>query len=276
MSIRQTEGEIIHKEDLGTAGVHLIVHTPGEGPLPLPGQFAMLRPASQGTGVYLGRPISYLDTSDLGDGTQRHEFYIKAYGPGSAELAGLPVGAHLDLMSGLGKGFPFLDEAVAMVAGGVGIAPLFHLATERERRGISRDGDTLYYGGRSQQDLPFAGPLSRMFRLVRLTTEDGSFGCHKGYVTQALAQDLGESKERGEQLFSTIMTCGPTPMMRVVSEIAAEHGISCLVSLETRMACGYGVCLGCAVHVEGEGYIRACVEGPVLEAEKLNFSERWL
>ena len=229
MSIRQTQGEIISKEDLGTAGVRLVVQTPGGAELPQPGQFAMLRPASLGSGVFLGRPISYLDATERADGSQQHDFYIKVYGAGSAELAGLPVGARLDLMSGLGTGFPFLEGAVAMVAGGVGIAPIYHLAMETQRRGLNPQKNTLYYGGRSGQDLPFVGRLSEGFGSVRLTTEDGSEGSQKGYVTVALSEDLGAAQEREEARFSAVLTCGPTPMMRAVAERAQKTTVRCVL-----------------------------------------------
>ena len=259
---------------LGGVSFSLRVRRAGGAPtLPAPGQFAMLRPPDGAGGVFLGRPLSYLDAVAGGEDAIE-TYYVKTVGPGTRALVALPAGSAVDLLGPFGTGFPSDDPPgpLWLVGGGVGIAPLGHLLFERARPG--RDATartTLFYGGRIAGDLPFLEELGGACDELVTTTEDGTHGL-RGRVTDALAPALAAHSGPPP----TIYTCGPTPMMAAVAELAASHGAPCLASLETRMACGFGVCLGCAVHVEGQGYVRACVEGPVLDASKLDFSERWL
>jgi dihydroorotate dehydrogenase electron transfer subunit len=271
MGPSQDLAEIVEVEDLGRAGARIRLAIPGLEVVPQPGQFAMLRPGLEGSVVFLGRPISYLDAARRPEGGVYVDFYIKVYGPGSAALVGLKVGDFINHLGPLGRGFEMPGEPSWLVGGGVGIAPFHHLVSEAARQGVSRELFQLYYGGRVAEDLPFLEQLKANCGHVVETTEDGSLGLH-GRVTDALGPDLGDVSNRPAQ----VMTCGPTPMMKAVAELSHANHVSCFVSLETRMACGYGVCLGCVVHVEGKGYVRACIEGPVLPAEKLNFEERWL
>jgi dihydroorotate dehydrogenase electron transfer subunit len=271
MGPSQDLAEIVEVEDLGRAGARIRVAIPGLERVPQPGQFAMLRPGREGSVVFLGRPISYLDAEPRPGGGVFADFYIKVYGPGSEALVSLKPGDQINHLGPLGRGFEMPSEASWLVGGGVGIAPFHHLVCEAARLGVSSDIFHLYYGGRVAEDLPFLETLRENCSRVIETTEDGSLGLH-GRVTDALGPDLGEESNRPSQ----VMACGPTPMMKAVAKQAHANDVRCVVSLETRMACGYGVCLGCVVHVEGKGYVRACMEGPVLPAEKLNFEERWL
>jgi dihydroorotate dehydrogenase electron transfer subunit len=267
----QDLAEIVEIEDLGRAGARIRLVIEGLDQVPQPGQFAMLRPGREGSVVFLGRPISYLDAGLRPEGGVWADFYIKVYGAGSETLVSLKPGDHVNHLGPLGRGFEISSKSSWLVGGGVGIAPFHHLVCEAARVGIKKDVFRLYYGGRVAEDLPFLNRLRELCSAVVTTTEDGSLGL-EGRVTDALGPDLGVVGNRPEQ----VLSCGPTPMMKAVAEQAHANGVQCLVSLETRMACGYGVCLGCVVHVEGKGYVRACMEGPVLPAEKLNFEERWL
>ena len=266
---------ILAVEDLGSAGLVLKASVQHEkGGLPKPGQFAMLRPASAELQVFLGRPISYLDASPRTETQGEVTFYLKVVGSGTRALGALRPGDELGCLGPFGTGFPAPDAPVWLVGGGVGIAPIHHLVVESARQGIDTDLFKIFYGGRKSSDLPFLDSLNSASSEVCTTTEDGSMGV-RGRVTDALAPAL-EKLSREEAAALKIYTCGPTPMMAAVATLAADFGVGCLASLETRMACGYGVCLGCVVHLEGEGYVRTCVEGPVLDAHRLNFQERWL
>ena len=271
----EKSAEIIKVEDLGSAGVVLKALAPhGREELPRPGQFAMLRPAGASLQVFLGRPISYLDATARANGEAELSFYLKVVGEGTRALAELSPGDHLDYLGPFGAGFPVPRTAGWLVGGGVGIAPIHHLVAECARAGIEPERFRIFYGGRRAPDLPFLEGLTAYSGELTTTTEDGSAGVH-GRVTDALEPALEAlTPDQGDGV--EVYTCGPTPMMAAVAALASRFDVGCLASLETRMACGYGVCLGCVVHLEGEGYVRTCVEGPVLDAHRLNFGERWL
>ncbi len=265
---------VVSNEDLGRAGCRIRTQIKARASrLPNPGQFAMLRPEAGIEAMYLSRPISYLDAQIVDSETLELSFYIKVYGPGSAALVNCRPGDRLIHLGPLGSGFPMDQENVWLVGGGVGIAPFYHLAHEIRRTANSSVAIQLFYGGRSATDLPFLDDLNAVVDHIHTSTEDGTHGSD-GLVTEPLKDQLKVHGSNGREF--QIYTCGPTPMMKAVALLAQSHNRECLVSLETRMACGYGVCLGCAIHHKDLGYIRGCVEGPVLNASKLDFSERWL
>ncbi len=147
------------------------------------------------------------------------------------------------------------------LAGGVGVAPLLFLARAFAAQGVRA---TALYGARTGHDLPLDDDFAKLTNL-QLATEDGSRGT-KGRVTEllepAVAAHSGNVK---------VYACGPEPMMAAAAAICSRLGVPCEVSLETRMACGYGVCLGCAVQRSSGGYLYACVEGPCVDAQEV----RW-
>ena len=271
----EKNAKILEVLDLGSAGLEIKTLVPIEdGVLPRPGQFAMLRPPYAELQVFLGRPISYHDAIARSDTEAEVSFYIKVVGMGTRALAELKPGDDLGCLGPFGTGFPVPVAGAWLVGGGVGIAPIHHLVVESARQGLEAERFRIFYGGRRAADLPFLDSLNAGAAEVVTTTEDGSLGV-RGRVTEALKPAL-EALKPGEAEKLQIYTCGPTPMMAAVADLAGKFGVGCLASLETRMACGYGVCLGCVVHLEGEGYVRTCVEGPVLDAHRLNFQERWL
>ena len=269
------KAETLGLEFLGGDGYLLKLSVPREDQaLPLPGQFAMLRPTNASIQVFLGRPLSYFDAIPMGNGYVEEHFYLKVVGQGTRALADLNIGAPVEYLGPFGGGFSVPDGRAWLVGGGVGIAPMHHLVAESARRGVDRSRYRLFYGGRRKVDLPFLKDLEPRVDRLFITTDDGSMGT-EGRVTDALVPEMSKLNEKERQDVQ-IYTCGPTPMMAAVARLSAKEGLKCLASLETRMACGYGVCLGCTVHLEGEGYVRTCVEGPVLDASRLNFDERWL
>jgi dihydroorotate dehydrogenase electron transfer subunit len=236
-----------------------------DGPVPatLPGQFFMLRTDTRWP-VLLPRPFSLYDRA--ADGSSAG-FLIKAVGPGTRALTELQEGAGVHLTGPLGRPFPDDLEAPVCIAGGIGLAPFLLLA--RRYAALGRPPVRLLFGGRNRAALAgmedFAG-LARVFA----STDDGSFA-FKGLVT-ALLDDL---LARGEMhAGETVFCCGPDPMMHAVAKLCARRGLRCFLSLETYMACGYGVCNGCSVEVQGPRfrgwkYSRTCQEGPVYEASEL-------
>ena len=258
-------------DSLGGDGVRLRVQLPA--PLEQPvegGQFFMLRSAHPDF-PFLSRPFSVHEALPDGCGPELH-FLLKRVGPGTRVLADLAAGEPLDLVGPLGTPFPAAAEGVTslLVAGGVGLPPL-NLFLRRQIAAGRDEPIVLLYGGRSRAHLYDLDGLRERGVEVHTATEDGSEGVH-GRVDVLLAGQLEE--RQGQAL--RILTCGPDPMMACVAELAAKAGVECLVSLETLMACGFGVCNACAVAVDANGpggvrYERACLDGPVMDAARVEW-----
>lgn len=231
----------------------------------LPGQFAMVRSASWGSDPLLPRPMSLLTAG------ARPSILIKVVGVGTRRMASASSGEVFDLLAPLGRPWSDFDvtrraEAAGarrpiLVAGGVGVAPLLFLARELAERDPLRKPLALY-GARSIADLPLDADLAAVSEL-RIATEDGSRGT-PGRVTVLLDEALREHAAEGVPI--KVYTCGPEAMMAAVARLCAAHDVPCEVSLETPMACGYGVCLGCPVPRSSEGFLYACTEGPCIDA----------
>ena len=231
------------------------------------GQFAQIR--VPGDAVFLPRPFSFLATGD-----DRCAFLSRAIGPGTRALAGLAQGTELELLGPLGQGFDLAAAAaggeVIVVGGGVGVPPLVHAAAEL----APLTGTALIGAARGELLLceeEFAGLGWR----VRVATDDGARG-HHGFVTELLEQALGRATGRRAQP-PTVLACGPHAMLRRCAELAAATGAACQVALEEPMACGFGVCLGCAIRVHsrnpddppGPAYALVCRDGPVFPAAQV-------
>ena len=149
-----------------------------------------------------------------------------------------------------------------MVAGGVGLAPFATLAAALREREIET---TLFYGGRSADDLFHLDEFRHIGVRLELATDDGSQGDH-GNVTVPLTRALGDA-DRAAPI--RLYACGPTAMMRAVTELAASHGRPTEVSLEQVMGCGLGGCYSCVVPVQRDGgparLVRSCLDGPVFD-----------
>ena len=235
-----------------------------DGPIPatLPGQFYMLRTEKRWP-VQLPRPFSLYDRA--ADGSWG-SCLIQPVGEGTRALCDTRPGEGIVLNGPLGQPFPQDVAGHVCIAGGVGVAPLLLLARQLQAQGRT---PRLLFGGRSRAFLSGIDDFAGLVRLFA-STDDGSFGFH-GMVT-ALLDDLlarGEVKA-GEIVFC----CGPDPMMHAVAALCEKRGLRCFLSLETYMACGYGVCNGCTVKVQGPRFkgwpfSRTCMEGPVYEACEL-------
>jgi dihydroorotate dehydrogenase electron transfer subunit len=229
-----------------------------------PGQFVMLRLPGTVTPL-LRRPFSIHRCLGSVPGRQAIEILYKIVGPVTARLAEARAGQRLDLLGPLGRGFmvPLECRRLFLAAGGVGVAPLLFLAETLGARS-ARIPTTVFLGGRSREDLLCAEELRRAGAEVVETTDDGSAG-EQCLLTDPLAEAVRSSPPE------LICACGPIGMLRCVAGIAEQNGIACQVSLETAMACGIGVCLGCAVEsrTPGAAYAHACVDGPVFDMRQL-------
>jgi NAD(P)H-flavin reductase len=256
------------------------------GPPPKAGQFFLIRP--ERTGCFLGRPLSAALAEPAVEDTPKNRgrlrgksyetveynitdsiaFMIALRGRGTEELAGLKFGDKAELIGPLGNAWTdFLSlnktgEKIALIGGGIGIAPLLALTSELEE-----DSFDFYAGFKTLSTKPksyeyehLLGPALYAGKII-LATEDGSKG-HKGFIPAFL--DPGK--------YGAVCACGPEPMLKVVAAKCRAVGVPCFVSMEKRMACGVGACLGCTVKTTN-GNKRCCADGPVFPGEDILFDE---
>lgn len=245
----------------------VVIEVDGSGfPEPSPFQFFMLSAPLDPSFPFLPRPFSVFDAVE-----GRLAFWIREVGAGTRALAAVPEGGLLRLVGPLGAEVVPPRGAWTAVAGGVGLAP-FRLALRRRAEGRFGDPEadvTVLYGERDAGRLVEPEAIERLGARVEIVTEDGSAG-RRGRVTDRFAE-CAASGDVAEAI-----ACGPEPMMAAAARIAKAAGIAMRLSLETYMACGFGVCNACAVKVEdpryreGYRYARCCVEGPVFPAERLD------
>jgi dihydroorotate dehydrogenase (NAD+) catalytic subunit len=237
-----------------------------EGPEPLPGQFYMLAAARnwahRGGRPFLPRAISVAETAPAAGGV-RLDFLVESVGPGTDQLCRLEEGEMVWVTGPLGNGFSEPRQVRAgaagaiLVGGGIGIAPLALLRRRFAERNVPV---RVLLGFRDEEH---SGGLDDLFACceVRLASEDGHAG-HRGYVTDLLAAMLA-----GDDAASAVVySCGPPAMLEAVSQLCRERDVPFQLAEESPMACGFGACFGCAVPKPGGGYMRLCVDGPVLSA----------
>jgi dihydroorotate dehydrogenase electron transfer subunit len=248
-------------------------------PDPRPGQFYMLAATERWGGgaderPYLPRAFSHARARE-----GRLSFLLELVGPGTERLSGLHPGEGLDLVGPLGAGWRPVEPGTRplLVGGGIGAAPLLCLQDELageevgpdDESDVSRDigdkrnareagGPSVVLGFRSAAH---AEAASLFAPGPALATDDGSAG-RRGLVTDLLREELDRD------LAATVFACGPPPMLEAVRALCADRGVPAQLALESGMACGYGACFGCVVPTK-VGYVRLCVEGPVLDAGAL-------
>jgi dihydroorotate dehydrogenase electron transfer subunit len=226
---------------------------------PIPGQFAMLAAVErwgggEGERPYLPRAFSVARLS----GGESH-FLLEDVGPGTRRLCELRAGDGLWALGPLGRGFQPPEEGrrALLVGGGVGIAPLAILQDS-----LSSDSPavamSVLLGFRDRERAAGAALLDG----ASLATDDGSVG-HHGLVTDLLAAELQRDPH------AVVYACGPAGMLEGIRALCAERHTPAQLALEAGMACGFGACFGCAVPRRGGGYLRVCVDGPVIDAAEL-------
>lgn len=248
------EAVIIRQEEIAPDIYSMWLHTD---------QIAQEAQAGQFIGVYcrdgsriLPRPISIceIDKED-----QAVRIVYRVAGKGTDEFSYMRTGMPLYVIGPLGTGFPKKPGKALIIGGGIGIPPMLQMAKE-----LAADKE-IVLGYRNRQLF-----LSDRFELcgkVHIATEDGSVG------TKGTVLDVIQSKQlRAEVIYA----CGPMPMLKALKQYAAQQGIECWISLEERMACGVGACLGCVcrtTHKDAHSHVhnqRICTEGPVFDAREVD------
>ncbi len=229
----------------------------------LPGQFVNIRVEGQ----FLRRPISVCNVEQplhntpqplnntpqpLNNATPLLTIIYKVVGVGTEAMSRLPIGTQLDVLTVLGNGYDLskAGDSPLLVGGGVGVPPMYMLARQLREAGKAV---RVILGFNTKDEVFYEEEFRALGCDVTVTTVDGSHGV-KGFVTNALD---------GQQ--SYYYTCGPLPMIKALLQAAGTHGE---VSMEERMGCGFGACMGCTIQTT-QGPKRVCKEGPVFPAEIL-------
>lgn len=244
---------IIRQEEIVTDVYSMWIRTDKIADMAKPGQFVAVY-CADGSRL-LPRPISICEID-----RKQHAIRLvyRVVGKGTEEFSGYHTGVQLRVLGPLGNGYPKKDRRALLLGGGIGVPPILQLAKELTCE------KTIVLGYRGER---FLEEEFRAQGEVYIATEDGSFGTH-GNVLDAIREN-GLNAE-------IIYACGPMPMLRAVKAFAAERGMECWISLEERMACGIGACLGCVcrsvnkdehTHVHNK---RICTEGPVFLAEEVD------
>lgn len=224
------------------------------------GQFLEIR-VQNGTAPFLRRPIS-IHNMDKEKGILEFIFQVK--GEGTKMLARKQEGETIDIIGPLGNGtFNCKNhQNIGIIGGGIGVFPLYELAKNAKGEGKNVN---IYLGFRNKDLVVLEKEFKEVSTNLTLTTDDGSYS-QKGYAINFLKEDIESGK------IDSIYACGPLPMLRAVRTLAIEKNIPCQISLEEKMGCGLGACLGCAVKTadsiaDAPKYWHVCKAGPVFEAK---------
>ncbi len=262
--------------DLGARNHLLTLSAPEQARLARPGQFVMLKCAEDlQENPLLRRPFTIFNIHRPARSGKPAglELLVKNVGLGTRKLVRFRPGQMLYCLGPQGRGFQVSSEmrnragTAYLVAGGVGIAPLYLMAQSLMAQNVK---PILFYGGAGLADLVLREYFEKLGIEIIYATEDGSFG-ERGLVTQLFEQFLRTRPRKDARVYA----CGPWNMMRAVHMLSAQSNFQCEVSLEARMGCALGACLGCVIrsrdHQGEEQYIRVCQEGPVMNSRLVDW-----
>ena len=235
-------GRVIHNTQIGSDVWRMSIYAPKQAKEAQLGQFCNVR-VTGGTGF------------DVKAGTI--DLLYRVVGKGTELMTKLQEGDTLDCLGPLGQAFTTADRML-LVGGGVGIAPMLCIA---DRLQPGQEAHVIL-GFRNASESFWADLFKDSPVTVHITTDDGSLGT-KGYPTTVM-----ETLMKEEQ-FDAVLTCGPTPMMKGVAAVAQQMEVPCQVSLEERMGCGTGGCVGCACQGKSGTRYKVCKDGPVFPAEEV-------
>lgn len=254
----QEQTELIAKEQLQADIFKFRIRTEKIAKEAKPGNFLEIQ-IPQDNSLFLRRPISIFSIED-----NDVEFIFQTKGKGTQTLSQAKIGDKLDILGPLGSGTFAIGNynTVAIIGGGIGSYPLYEAA--KQLKGKTKINT--YLGFRNKDYVTVEKEFAEVSDKLVVTTDDGSYG-EKGFAIDFLKND-----EKPDM----IMACGPLPMLRAVKKYAIENNIKCQVSLEERMGCGLGACLGCAVKTasspaDAPEYWHVCKGGPVFFADMVEF-----
>lgn len=220
-----------------------------------PGQFIHIR-VSSGPHPILRRPFSICGVEH-----DRFQLLFKVVGEGTRILSKAIPGQSIDILGPIGTPFTILQKPALLIAGGIGSAPLYFLAQRIREKKLPVH---FFYGARTKNDLPLQNKIASISDELNITTEDGSLGT-KGLITDILSDRISKDY--------AIYACGPEAMLFVLKKALDERGLSAQISLENRMACGVGACMGCVTRTSS-GFKRVCVDGPIFCSGDIVINEK--
>lgn len=257
MSKKITEYAVILKKGKLADGIYDMWISTTAAQVAVPGQFVSLY--CQDESRLLPRPISICE---IDREKQALHLVYRVVGKGTEEFSGYDEGMQIKMVGPLGNGFSLEGENPIVIGGGIGVPPMLQLTKSlREKKQVQ---PTVILGYRNQE--LFLKAEFENYGTVKIATDDGSVGVH-GTVVDLLRQE----QIRGDMIYA----CGPKPMLAAVKEYAAINHIKCYVSMEERMACGVGACLGCVCQTKEKdehsqvNNARVCKDGPVFLAEEV-------
>ena len=272
MPVRE-RAKALRKEMVAPSVYRIAMAAPQLAGRALPGQFITVR-VTDGPDPLLRRPISIHRAGSPDPDSLQILFTVK--GRGTQLLSRIEPGDEVDILGPLGRGFAIDPDARlhCIVAGGMGVAPMPFLA-EKILAGIAgkKGAVRMYLGAKSKDMLLCVDEMKSLGVDVRIATDEGDAG-YKGLVTR-LFDDEAAAFPAG----TTVSACGPFPMLRGTAAICARRGLSCQVSMESRMACGMGACYGCVIPASAgaarakSGYLRVCEDGPVFDAAEIGWED---
>lgn len=247
------KGVIRQHEQAGPDIWRMEIELPRTAALAKPGQFIHIH--VNDASKILRRPIS-IAGADARTGIV--EILYRVVGGGTKCLSRLAKGDTIDSLGPLGTYFSMDGNHIAGLGGGVGIAPILFMA-RRARKGQM----TVVIGGRNGKEVFWKDLFPDTVRNLIVTTDDGSYGI-KGFSVSVLPELFKTEK------VDRLCTCGPGIMMRTAVQMAHDAGVKAEVSMERRMACGVGTCLGCVCdRADGKGHFKVCKDGPVFDASEV-------
>jgi dihydroorotate dehydrogenase electron transfer subunit len=222
----------------------------------VPGQFVEVL-ASKQTDPLLRRPISIYEVNKE-EGT--FSLLYRVVGKGTDLISKIEIGSVISVVGPLGKGFAVeKGQRVLVTAGGIGVAPLKFLADYLKENLIEYK---LVFAARNKEHLVNFDNIRKEVNDLQCVTEDGSIGA-SGLVTDAIRVIMQQEE------FDLICACGPNPMLEAIAKLGQELKLPTQVSLESHMACGFGVCLGCIVPATDGSYVKVCNDGPVFPGDRI-------
>jgi dihydroorotate dehydrogenase electron transfer subunit len=255
----QEKARILEHQQIAPEHYKLTLSSPTLSSQAQAGQFVQVKVSSDYDPL-LRRPLSF---HRIDKERKFIELLYRVVGRGTEMLSQARVGDNLDLLGPLGKGFSIdpSKQVAIVLGGGYGTAPLLALA-EALKHKIKAVYLLL---GAQKKDLVLCEKEFRDLGVeLLISTDDGSYG-HKGTVIDLIPEVI---PSKLSPFLAQVFACGPHPMLEQVAEICAELKVSCQVSLEEKMACGFGVCLGCALKTKS-GYKMVCKDGPVFDAQEI-------
>jgi 2-polyprenylphenol hydroxylase and related flavodoxin oxidoreductases len=262
-------GEILSNEEIQKEYFLMKVKLASSFDDPLPGQFVMIRIAGLND-PFLSRPISIYSFS-RGKNSCKMELLYRVVGKGTQIMAGLIKSSQVEIHGPLGGSFEMPDnkKQIIFIAGGIGIAPLSLLAEYLGRNVcLSKESMSFYLGAQTADAIVGLDKLQKLCYNIKVCTDDGTLG-RKGLVTDIFQKDMKKYSAPDTMIY----TCGPKAMIKTLSKILKGSKFQCQASLEERMACGTGACMGCAVAIRDKqgnlGYKRVCADGPVFDIRQI-------